>query len=227
VIAMNRIIAILSLLLLAGCATPRGGYDDVETAMEAPVYVEPPPPPTEGAIYPVGTDLRLFEDLRARRAGDILTIRLVERTDASKQASTSTSKGSNMELADPVIFGRPVTINGTPVLNNSYDAQRTFNGEGDSTQSNRLTGNVTVTVVRRLPNGNLEVSGDKWITINQGRELVRVSGIVRPYDVQPDNSISSEKVADARIVYSGKGTIADANAQGWLSRFFNMPAFPL
>jgi flagellar L-ring protein precursor FlgH len=81
--------------------------------------------------------------------------------------------------------------------------------------------------VRRLPNGNLEVSGDKWITINQGRELVRVSGIVRPYDVQPDNSVSSEKVADARIVYSGKGTIADANAHGWLSRFFNMPAFPL
>jgi flagellar L-ring protein precursor FlgH len=224
---MNRAIVILALMLLTGCAVERGGYDDVQSAMETPVHAEPPPAPTEGAIYPDGTDLRLFEDLRARRAGDILTIRLVERTDASKKASTSTSKGSNMELVDPIIAGRPVTINGTPVLNNSYDAQRSFAGEGDSTQSNRLTGNVTVTVVRRLPNGNLEVSGDKWITINQGRELVRVSGIVRPYDVQPDNSVSSEKVADARIVYSGKGTIADANAHGWLSRFFNMPAFPL
>ena len=84
-----------------------------------------------------------------------------------------------------------------------------------------------MTVVRRLPNGNMQVSGDKWITINQGRELVRVSGIVRPYDVQLDNSVSSAKVADAHIVYAGRGAIADANAQGWLSRFFNMPVFPL
>ena len=224
---MTRLVVLASLLLLAACATDPHAYDNVENAAVTSVVPDVTPVPTSGAVYQEGTDLRLFEDLRARRAGDILTIRLVERTDASKKATTSTKKGSNMELADPVIAGRPVTINGTPVLNNSYDAQRGFTGEGDSAQSNRLTGAVTVTVVRRLPNGNLEVGGDKWITINQGRELVRVSGIVRPYDVQPDNSVSSEKVADARIVYSGKGTIADSNAHGWLSRFFNMPAFPL
>ena len=224
---MKRSTAIVLLFLLAGCATDPGAYDNVESAMETSVHAEAPPAPTEGAIYPDGTDLRLFEDLRARRAGDILTIRLNERTDASKSATTSTSKDSSMELLDPIIAGRPVTINGNPVLNQSYDAQRDFTGEGDSAQSNRLTGSISVMVVRRLPNGNLEVSGDKWITINQGRELVRVSGLVRPYDVQPDNSVSSDKVADARIVYSGKGAIADANAQGWLARFFNMPAFPL
>jgi flagellar L-ring protein precursor FlgH len=224
---MIRLILLASLLLLAACATDPHAYDNVENAAVPSVVPDATPTPTGGAIYQDGTDLRLFEDLRARRAGDILTIRLVERTDASKKASTNTKKASNMELTDPVIAGRPVTINGTPILNNSYDAQRGFAGEGDSSQSNRLTGSVTVTVVRRLPNGNLEVGGDKWITINQGRELVRVSGIVRPYDLQPDNSVSSEKVADARIVYSGKGTIADSNAQGWLSRFFNMPAFPL
>jgi flagellar L-ring protein FlgH len=223
---MKQLIAILALLVVAACAGGPPAYDGDEANAAAPVYA-PAATPTAGAIYAAGTDLRLFEDLRARRAGDILTIRLVEKTDATKSATTNTSKGSTMELTDPVVAGRPVTASGTAVLNNSVDASRSFAGTGDSSQSNSLTGSITVTVVRRLPNGNMEVSGDKWITINQGRELVRVSGIVRPYDVQPDNSVSSDKVADARFTYSGRGAIAQANAQGWLARFFNSPAFPL
>jgi flagellar L-ring protein precursor FlgH len=224
---MIRFIASLSVAFLAGCAGGPSAYDDVAAPNAAsPVYAGAAPP-TSGAIYAAGTDMRLFEDLRARRAGDILTIRLVERTDASKKATTTTSKGSDMELTDPVLGGRPVTSGGTPILNQNAAATRTFDGAGDSAQSNRLTGSITVTVVRRLPNGNLEVAGEKWITINQGRELVRVSGVVRPYDVQADNSVASDKVADAHIVYSGRGAIADANSQGWLSRFFNSPIFPL
>ena len=224
---MTRLIAFLSVVLLAGCAGGPPAYDEVAGAnAAAPVYAGAAPP-TGGAIYAAGTDMRLFEDLRARRAGDILTIRLVERTDASTKATTTTSKGSPMELTDPVLAGRPVTSSGTAILNQNAEAARSFDGSGDSAQSNRLTGSITVTVLQRLPNGNLAVGGDKWITINQGRELVRVSGVVRPYDVQPDNSVASDKVADAHIVYSGRGAIADANAQGWLSRFFNSPIFPL
>lgn len=224
---MKKVLGICAIAALAAaCANGPPAYDEDAYGPAAPVYTSAAPP-TDGAIYADGADLRLFEDLRARRAGDILTIRLVERTDAVKSASTSTSKTSGVEIANPTIAGRPVTSNGTPILNNSANAARTFSGEGDSAQSNRLTGSVTVTVVRRLPNGNLEVAGDKWITINQGRELVRVSGVVRPHDVQPDNSVSSDKVADARIVYSGRGALAQANAAGWLTRFFNSPAFPL
>jgi flagellar L-ring protein precursor FlgH len=223
---MIRLLAVASIVLLAGCAGGPPAYDDVTAGSTSPVYTGAAPP-TSGAIYAAGTDLRLFEDLRARRAGDILTIRLIERTDASKSATTTTSKGSAVELTDPILAGRPVTSSGTPILNQNAEAQRSFDGQGDSSQSNRLTGSITVTVVRRLPNGNLEIGGEKWITINQGRELVRVTGVVRPFDVQPDNSVSSDKVADAHIVYSGRGAIADANAQGWLSRFFNSPVFPL
>jgi flagellar L-ring protein FlgH len=227
VITMKRLLVVSAIAaIVAACASGPPDYDDDEYGATTPVYTSAAPA-TDGAIYADGADLRLFEDLRARRAGDILTIRLVERTDATKSASTSTSKNSAVELTDPTLAGRPVTSGGTPILSNNASAARTFAGEGDSSQSNRLTGSVTVTVVRRLPNGNLEVAGDKWITINQGRELVRVSGVVRPHDVQPDNSISSDKVADARIVYSGRGTLAQANAAGWLTRFFNMPAFPL
>ena len=97
-----------------------------------------------------------------------------------------------------------------------------FDGEGASSQSNRLQGDITVTVAQRLPNGNLLVRGQKWIAINQGKEYVRIQGIVRPIDIDPDNSISSLKVADARISYGGTGALADANRPGLLSRFFNM-----
>src|SRR5690606_34473080 len=101
-----------------------------------------------------------------------------------------------------------------------------FDGEGDSSQSNRLEGDVTVTVARRLSNGNLLVRGQKWIAINQGKEYVRIQGIVRPIDIEANNSISSLKVADAMISYGGKGALADANRPGLLARFFNLPWMP-
>ena len=83
-----------------------------------------------------------------------------------------------------------------------------------------------MTVAERLPNGNLLVRGEKRITINQGQEFIRVQGIVRPVDIGPANTVPSTKIADATITYTGKGTLADSNRQGWLSRFFNSPWFP-
>ena len=200
---------------------------------------EPPGPdygpavPTEplqtsdtGGIYRTETSMDLFMDLRARAVGDILTIQLVERTDASKDSSSSTSKGTDLNTGLPIIAGRPVTVGGTQVLNNEIQSETSFAGEADATQSNRLDGSITVTVADRLPNGNLFVRGEKWITLNQGEEFIRFSGIVRPVDIGPNNSIPSTKVADAKIAYSGKGTLADSSEPGWLAKFFNSPWFP-
>jgi flagellar L-ring protein precursor FlgH len=106
------------------------------------------------------------------------------------------------------------------------DNETEFDGQGDSRQSNRLQGDLSVTVAQRLPNGNLLVRGQKWIAINQGQEYVRIQGIVRPIDIDPDNSISSLKVADAQISYGAKGALADANKPGLLARFFNAPWMP-
>jgi flagellar L-ring protein precursor FlgH len=106
------------------------------------------------------------------------------------------------------------------------DGERTFDGNGSSSQSNQLTGQITVTVAQRLSNGNLMVRGEKWLTINQGQELVRIAGIVRPQDIGQDNTVPSTRVADARISYTGRGTLADANTRGWLSRFFNSKWMP-
>jgi flagellar L-ring protein precursor FlgH len=158
--------------------------------------------------------------------GDVLTIVLTERTDASKSASTKTAKSQSVEIAEPSLFGRNVTWGGKPLLSASIEGDRDLNGEGSSQQSNRLTGSITVQVVGRHPNGNLLVKGEKWLTLNQGQELVRIEGIVRPTDISPANTVASTQVADARITYNGRGALADSNAMGWLARFFNHPVWP-
>ena len=182
--------------------------------------------PTAGAIYNSGTGFALFEDPKARVEGDLLTVLLVEKTQAQKKASTSTSKDTSVDIANPTLFGRPLTKDGTPIGTFGLGSGNSFDGKGDTSQSNQLSGSITVTVVERLANGNLVVVGEKNVELNQGSERVRLSGIVRPVDVRPDNSITSDRVAEAHIEYVGRGALADANAQGWLSRFFNSPWFP-
>ncbi|MGN2242654.1 flagellar basal body L-ring protein FlgH [Frateuria sp. GZRR33] len=216
--------AALALSLLAGCmAMP--ARDDGEWAPTPPMQPEVAAAPADGAIYHDNQNMELFSDARAHRVGDILTIVLVESTQASKKASTSTSKKDKADVAAPTIMGKDLTINGNP-LSVGLDSERNFDGSGSSSQSNQLTGQITVTVAQRLSNGNLIVRGEKWLTINQGQELVRIAGIVRPQDIGQDNTVASTRVADARISYTGRGTLADANTRGWLSRFFNSKWMP-
>ncbi|MDH3587972.1 MAG: flagellar basal body L-ring protein FlgH [Gammaproteobacteria bacterium] len=181
---------------------------------------------TSGAIFSLGTQVELFSDVKARRVGDIITIRLVEKTAARKSSSTSTSKETSIANQNPTLFGVELSSDSIPILAQDIDGSHSFDGDGASSQSNELEGSITVTVAQRLPNGNLFVRGEKWLTLNQGEEFVRISGIVRPYDIGTDNTIASNKVADARIIYSGKGALADANRQGWLARFFSRPLMP-
>ena len=124
------------------------------------------------------------------------------------------------------IAGRPVTVDGVPVLEMGMNNAQDFSGNGAATQSNKLDGFITVTVHKRLSNGNLLVRGQKWVGINSGREYVRLQGIVRPSDIAPDNSVLSWRVADAYISYGGQGTVANASKPGWLYRFFNSPKTP-
>jgi flagellar L-ring protein precursor FlgH len=211
--------------VLQGCASqPR------ESQTAAVNYAPAPPAQSYGAAAP-GTiynegSFDLFMDLRARAVGDILTVVLVERTAASKESSTSTQKGTSIDTGTPIFGGRPITSNGRPILNAEVETETSFDGEADASQSNRLDGNITVTVAERLPNGNLLVRGEKLITLNQGEEYIRLQGIVRPVDIGPQNTVPSTKLADAKISYAGKGALADANRPGWLSRFFNSPWFP-
>lgn len=208
-------------LALAACASQEPLAD-----FDPPWPEDPTPPSGNGAIYQSGHEVALFENSTARRIGDIVTIRLVENTNASKSSSTTTSKATAATLPGPTVAGRPVTVNGTEILSGGIANDTKFDGAGDSKQSNSLVGNISVAVFKRLANGNLAVRGQKWIGINQGKEFIRVEGVIRPIDIEPDNTIASFKVANARISYGGKGALADANKPGLLARFFNSPWMP-
>lgn len=223
------LIPLLAPVLLVGCTNIEPKRDP----MYAPAMpVVPREAPTgNGAIYQAGHGMSWFEDLRARRVGDLLTVRLVESTSGSKKAETSVSKDNNTSVSSPTILGVtpsrdapkifPFVPDGSVMsLDTNLASSHAFDGSGDSKQSNSLRGEITVTVVEVLPNGNMMVRGEKRIGINSGNEYVKISGIVRPQDIDANNTVPSTKIADPTIVYNGDGPVNESNAMGWLARFF-------
>ena len=236
---MNRpmiLLPLLASLVLSGCVTPPPKPDD---PYYAPVLPRTPLPAAQnsGAIYQPGFETNLYDDRKAYRVGDIITITLSERTQASKKAGSSMSKDSSAKLGLTSLFGGGVSIDNPSTslnplkaedlsLDVGYSGTRDTDGESEADQSNSLTGSITVTVSEVLPNGILAVRGEKWLTLNTGDELVRIAGLVRSDDISTDNTVSSTRVADARITYSGTGSFADASQPGWFDRFFLSPLFP-
>lgn len=216
----------MALLLLQACSTTR--LEVKPDPMFAPVDLKAPrfQPVNNGSIFQVGRSVRLFEDSKAFRIGDLLSITLSESTNASKSAATNTAKDDDVSIGAGTLLGVTPTYKGNSFLNNALEAERAFAGSGDSAQSNSLQGEISVMVTDVLPNGNLVVRGEKIIGLNQGSEFIRIAGIVRPQDVSANNVVVSGKLGNARIYYGGGGVIAEANTRGWLSRFFDSPVFP-
>jgi flagellar L-ring protein precursor FlgH len=229
---MKKPAALTLIFLLSGCSGLAPQYDFKPVTPQVMDATDParPRPTTSGSIYQAHRDMRLFEDRTARRVGDTVVIRLIESTAASKSATTNVNKSSNINLENPILFGASL---GNPLLaesKNNYattiSGERELGGEGASDQSNSLTGNVSAVVVGVYPNGNLAIRGEKMLTLNQGEEVVQISGVIRPEDVGADNTILSSQVADAKITYAGNGALADANTVSWLGRFFLSPLWP-
>ncbi len=219
----------ISAILLGGCEAINPPVPG-KNPDYAPTYPVNPDPKqlrrASGAIYNAETALPLFETPRARHPGDILTIFLVERTDAQQNTTTTQKKNNTEQITNKLFLGRPISLGSGYSMDFDLDNQRKFTGDARSIQNNRLAGSISVTVARVLANGNLVVQGEKWVKINQGNEYVQLSGIVRPQDIRADNSINSDRVANARISYGGTGQINNTNAQGWLARFLWSPLFP-
>lgn len=230
---MNRLILVLSMLGLAalgGCVSPPPKPND---PYYAPVLPRTPLPAAQnnGSIYQAGFENNLFDDRKAYRVGDVITITLNERTQASKNAGSQIQKDSSANIGLTSLFGGAVSA-ANPFSDNQlslgaeYDATRETQGDSQADQSNSLSGSITVTVAEVLPNGILSVRGEKWMTLNTGDELVRIAGLVRADDIATDNTVPSTRIADARITYSGTGAFADASQPGWLDRFFVSPLWP-
>jgi flagellar L-ring protein precursor FlgH len=217
------ILCILSLALLAGCDTMPKRDPDFSPVQPADLR---PPPANSGAIFQSGYDMRLFEDHAARRVGDVLTITLNERTNAIKRAELGTQKDTSISVEAPYLMGmNPATVLGRDIKT-EVATKQSFDGQGDALQFNQLTGSISVTVVEVLPNGNLKVRGEKRVALNDGSEYIRLAGIVRPIDIDVANIVPSSKVADATIMYTGDGAMAESSKMGWITRFFNSPIFP-
>ncbi|WP_372834344.1 flagellar basal body L-ring protein FlgH, partial [Pontibacterium sp.] len=219
------IIGLMALLSLTGCVQKVAKPDNPYYAPVAPQHLQPVRPVT-GSIYSASTSRDIYGDGRATRIGDIITVVLTESTQSSKSAKTSVDKSNEFNLPQPTLFGSGVSAFGQPLSASLAESKTEFEGEGKSDMSNSLSGNITVTVHDVLPNGSLLVRGEKWLTLNQGEEYIRVSGLVRPQDVGQDNTIVSTKLADARIEYAGTGAVSDSNVTGWLARFFISPLWP-
>lgn len=213
-------------LLLGGCASLEEPKAD--DPYFAPLQPEPPSRPLtqSGSLFAQNYSNSLYSDNKARHEGDIITVILKERTQASKNAKSEMKKDSSTSF-EPMIGlgGRNVSVAGN-VLQFGADSSSDYKGDAKADQSNSLVGNISVNVLQVLNNGNLVIRGEKWLTLNTGKEYIRLTGVIRSQDVDVNNTVESTKIANARIEYSGTGAHHNGQSPGWLSRFFNGPLWP-
>ena len=218
-VALPGLLGLIALgTLLAGCAAPRQKIL-VDTPTTARPPMRAPGGTPSGGIFGTSGYRPLFEDRKPRYVGDLLTIQLNEKLDASQKAANTTQRTDDGKISTPGLSG--ILALKVPSITASAGSSNKFDSKGENASSNALTGTITATVIEVLMNGNLVISAEKQIGIRQNSEILRLSGVVDPAQIQPGNSISSTQLADVRIDYRGGGNVEEALIQGWFSRFFN------
>lgn len=219
---MKHLIASTALALLAtGCATlsPPPPVDILPTTPPPLAAAPRTPPPVTGSLFHHASYRPAFEDRRARVVGDNVTIMIVENVTASQKSSSTLDRGSKASAG----------ITSLPFVNSSLadktklgaSSENTFSGKGGTESANTFTGSITTTVVDLLPNGHLVVTGEKQIGVNQNVDVLRFSGTVDPRALQPGSIVNSTQVANVRVESRGRGAQGEAQAMGWMGRFFN------
>ncbi|PCJ40834.1 MAG: flagellar basal body L-ring protein [SAR86 cluster bacterium] len=216
---LSTLLVAVLVMLLSGCTS-------------IPEEIEPEFSPTyqsrnsdadsrQGSIFQAGNVLALFEDQKANRIGDILTVLLVEQTSGQNSSDNNVNQSTNMSLATPTFGG-----SSRPNMGVDLSSENSFIGASGSSQSNSLSGSIAVTVTEVLDNGNLIIEGEKWIRINQGNEYIRLQGVIRPKDIDTFNTLYSTQIADAHISYGGRGNNARGNVPGWAAKILFSPLWP-
>jgi len=221
---MSRLIALIALLVLvAGCASPPPA-----TAIKIPLNMRPQAlavvPANDGAIFqpaptPVRPGMSLFEDRKARYVGDTLTVNLTEKTEAKRKSETTDERSAtaNLDVPSPKILGATRGI-GASSWAASGDTSREL--KDNETNSNSVTGSITVTVVEVLPNGNLVVAGEKQVAINSDTEFIRLAGVVNPHQISSSNTIDSTQLANAQFESKNNQSVDKSQLSSMLARFF-------
>jgi flagellar L-ring protein precursor FlgH len=213
---------------LWGCAAPT--IKQVQPMVEQqPTFMtaESPPSSVEGSLWQEnGTMGELFVNPKARRVGDIVTIKIVESSKASNNATTNTGRDSSVSVGIDKFLG----------LENGYAAATGFNpfgkiagggttkftGQGGTTRSGDLSAYITTRVIGVLPNGNLAISGSREVIVNNEKQLIVVTGVIRSRDISAENVVQSTFISDAKIAYSGSGIVNDQQRKGWLANIVDV-----
>ncbi|AHF01601.1 flagellar L-ring protein FlgH [Thiomicrospira aerophila AL3] len=213
-----------SLVLLTGCSTTPERLEDFNYEPAFPANMGQVPAPVNGSLFHSANAMTFFNDARAHRVGDIITINLVEKFNANRRDQTNYNRNTNADfgVSTPLnLLGRSPSqvFDGLGSGGIGYGSNSNFAGNANSKQDSTVSGSVAVTVVEVIPNGNLVVRGEKWITVGNGEEVIRFGGIVRPQDIRPDNTIESTKVADVRLIYRDTGVSGNTTRPGAVTRF--------
>jgi flagellar L-ring protein FlgH len=180
-------------------------------------------PPRAGSIWqPQYAGDTFFSDYRAKVLGDIITVKIVEVSQASEKATTDTDRKSDLDYGIPNFFGQetryPLNHVISPANLIKANTKNTFAGSGETTRSGTITATIAAKVVEVLPNGNIAIEGKREIYVNHEKKEILLQGVVRPRDVGKDNTILSTQVADAKMIITGIGVIGEKQRPGWLAR---------
>jgi flagellar L-ring protein precursor FlgH len=222
---MKYIIIFFFCLLLTSCAQKQQQIISIQEPLEE-IHDAEPVITEAGSLWQQG-NRSMFSDRKARDVGDIVTVLISETASASKEASTSTGRSSNISAGIPNFFGlenNAIWSGTNPVdLNNliSADFSNDFDGSGTTSRKEDLTASLTTQVVGRYPNGQLKIRGGKEVMVNNEVQIIYLTGIIRPVDITAANTVSSTKILNARISYTGKGAISDKQKPGWGTRIID------
>ncbi len=231
-------IALMVLLLLfCGCAAPsviQSGSTQANRPVSSPLLAKADtgvqindPDPRDGSLWVERGSLSdMFINPKARQVGDIVTIKIVESSSATNNASTKTGRTTSMSAGLTNFFNLenrfPSTtkfFNPFTPVGGAYDSE--FDGSGSTARSNALSAYITARIIQVLPNGNFVIEGNREVRVNNENQVITLTGMVRPRDISSDNVIQSTYIADARIGYSGTGILNDRQRPGWLMRIMD------
>lgn len=221
---MFHLLILLS-LFLTGCSgfnnsraksTPADNSRNKVASLDIVIPAEPPK--TSGSLWSEHSNHGfLYGDIKARQVGDIVTIKVDEDAKGSKDATTKTKKDSSIFGGIDVFFGLPAANRGIKA-----STKNEFTGTGSTSRSGKLTANVTATIMRVLPNGNMIISGERRVLINDEEQIIKVTGTIRSDDINSSNQVLSTHIANANIEYTGKGIFEERQRPGWGSRLFDI-----
>ncbi len=209
-------------LVLAGCQSTNPAVNTFTPLPEPKVPVSYLPPVQErhtGSLWTETRHLRLYDDLRARNVGDIVTVEIVENAQAKKEANTTSDRDSTLSASVTNLLGFKIPESDQSVLGTSLANK--FSGKGSTDRKSEMSASIACRVVQVMPSGNLYIKGSRLTTVNSEKQFITLEGVIRPTDISPNNVVLSTNVAEARISYNGSGPVSDQQRPGWFTRLMN------